>query len=81
MFRKSGFLVINNKNSNLQKVLEVASILLHTEIRLLQNIKCYTVDVWKYAIFSAVDCNSSKLSIWQFYKVADLLKYTISLVL
>ena len=42
MLRKSGVIIINNKKYIL-KMLEVASILLHTEIRPLQNIKCYTI--------------------------------------
>ena len=43
MSRKSEFLKINNKKYILYKVLEVASILLHTKRRPLQNIKCYNV--------------------------------------
>ena len=43
MFRKSRFLIINKKIYIAYTVLEFVSILLHTEIRPLQNIKCYTV--------------------------------------
>ena len=43
MFRKNRFLTINNNKYILWKVLEVASLSLHTEIRPFWNIKYYTV--------------------------------------
>ena len=71
MFRKTGFLIINNKKCILQKMLEVVSNLLQPEIR---PFKTFIATLWK--IFSRCSSKNLFTTLVSLSTVIDFAEYT-----